>query len=87
MGIAGADLLEHYPNDWKTRLKRLKKINWSRHNKALWEGRALELGKIRRSQDNIKLTTNALKKRLGLALNEEEAILEANFEKPKRNGR
>ena len=87
MGIAGADLLKHYPNKWKTRLKRLKKTNWSRRNKALWEGRAMELGKIRRSQDNIRLTTNVIKKRLGLALNEEEAILEANFEKPKRNGR
>lgn len=85
MGIAGADLLKHYPNDWQTRLKRFKKINWSRRNKALWEGRAMELGKIRRSQDNIRLTTNVLKKRLGLALNEEEAILEANFEKPRRN--
>ena len=85
MGIAGADLLKHYPNDWKTRLKRLRKINWSRHNKALWEGRAMELSKIRRSQDNIRLTTNVLKKRLGLALNDGEAILEANFEKPTRN--
>ena len=47
----------------------------------------MELGKIRRSQDNIRLTTNVLKKRLGLALNEEEAILEANFEKPKLNGK
>lgn len=85
MGTAGADLLKHYPNDWKTRLKRLRKINWSRRNKALWEGRAMELGKIRRSQDNIRLATNFLKKRLGLDLNDEEAILEANFEKPKRN--
>ena len=25
MGIASADLLKHYPNDWKTRLKQLKK--------------------------------------------------------------
>ena len=85
MGTAGADLLKHYPNDWKTRLKRLRKINWSRRNKVLWEGRAMELGKIRRSQDNIKLTTNVLKKRLGLTLNDEEAILEADFEKPNRN--
>ncbi len=85
MGIAGADLLKHYPDDWKTRLKRLGKINWSRRNKALWEGRAMELGKIRRSQDNIRLTTNVVKKRLGLALNEDEEILEANFEKPTRN--
>ena len=45
----------------------------------------MELGKIRRSQDNIRLTTNVIKKRLGLALNDEEAILEANFEKPTRN--
>ena len=62
MGTAGADLLKHYPNDWKTRLKRLGKINWSRRNETLWEGRAMELGKIRRSQGQYQADDQCYKK-------------------------
>lgn len=68
LGIAGHDLVTHYPNNWKAQLKKLKDLNWSRSNTRLWEGRAMIGGRVSKAQNNLVLTANLLKKTLGLSL-------------------
>lgn len=76
LGKAGNDLLREHPTKWKSFLKRLEKIDWSRSNASLWEGRAMIGGKISKVTTNLVLTTNVIKKQLGLELSEEEQRVE-----------
>lgn len=62
MGKAGNALLKSNPGGWKSRLKPLGQIDWSRKNAKLWEGRALIGGKVSKVTTNVILTTNAIKK-------------------------
>jgi DNA sulfur modification protein DndB len=77
IGKAGNALLAQHPTDWKKKLAALEKINWSRSNAKLWEGRALIGGKVSKVTTNVTLTTNVLKKALGLPLHEEEQKVES----------
>lgn len=52
--------------------------NWKRDNR-LWEGRALNNGKITKSNISFILTTNVLKTQLGIELNEKEIAAEEKF--------
>jgi len=72
IGVVGNCLLREYPGGWKERLKPFREIEWSRSNGEMWEGRAMDGGRISRSNRHIRLTTNALKQCLGLPLTEEE---------------
>lgn len=72
LGIAGAALVKAHPDDWQKRLKVLREIDWTRANTKLWEGRMMHQGKIRKARTNIILTTNLIKQRLGLSLEEGE---------------
>ncbi len=76
LGLAGQALLSQYPKEWKTRLRRLRKIYWTRSNTELWEGRAMHAGRINASRNNIILTTIVLKRALGLPLTKEDEDLE-----------
>jgi len=76
IGKAGNALLLTYPNDWRKRLKGLEKIDWSRNNATLWEGRAMIGGKVSKVTTNVVLTTNVIKNALGLQLSEEEQRVE-----------
>ena len=76
IGTAGADLVATHPTGWKTRLKKLQTIDWSRSNEPLWEGRAMIHGRISKARTNVRLTANLLKKHMGLRLNAEEEALE-----------
>jgi DNA sulfur modification protein DndB len=76
LGFAGRDLVNQYPNSWKTKLRGLAQIDWSRSNLGLWEGRAISSGRIVASQNNIVLVTNIVKKALGLQLERNEEQLE-----------
>jgi DNA sulfur modification protein DndB len=51
-------------------------MDWSRENTQLWEGRAMVHGKMSKSRDSIRLTTNVIKRALDLELSEEEQELE-----------
>jgi len=77
LGKVGNYLLTAHPDDWKDKLLQLKKINWSRANVALWEGRAMVGGRLSKAAQHVTLTTVALKTMLGLPLvaEEEEAEL------------
>lgn len=76
IGKAGNALLQGNPSGWKTRLKGLSQIDWSRNNAKLWEGRALIGGKVSKVTTNIILTTNVIKKQLGINLNPDEQKVE-----------
>lgn len=73
---AGNSLLTLHPKDWKKRLSALGKINWSRSNAKVWEGRAMIGGKLSKVTTNITLTTNVIKKAMGLPLEPEEQRIE-----------
>jgi DNA sulfur modification protein DndB len=81
LGKAGNALLKQYPGKWKSKLAGLEKIDWSRQNAALWEGRALIGGKVSKVTTSIILTTNVVKNALGLKLEDEEANIEAALNK------
>jgi len=76
LGKAGNALLKRYPSRWASHLPALSKIDWSRSNSRLWEGRALIGGKVSKVTTNVILTTNVVRKALGLALDAEEQRVE-----------
>ena len=76
LGQAGNALLRTYPDDWRKRLGKLRKLDWSRSNARLWEGRALVGGKVIKGNTNLVLTTNVIKQTLGLPLDTEQQKVE-----------
>jgi len=84
LGIVGRDLHETYPDDWVARIELLGNVNWFRTNVDVWEGRALELGKISKAVRNVRLTANYLKHILQLELNAEETKIEREFSKSRQ---
>jgi DNA sulfur modification protein DndB len=68
----GHDLISKHPTSWKPKLQALKKVDWSRSNAKVWEGRAMTAGRISKSPMNIILTSNYLKELVGLDLTPEE---------------
>lgn len=76
---AGNALIQKYPKQWSKKLTTLQTMDWSRSNSSLWEGRALLGGRVSKSQQNVVLTTNAIKNHLGLALSLEEQRTEDAF--------
>lgn len=79
IGRIGNVLLHENQKTWKRSLKHLSRIDWLRSNAKLWEGRAMIGGRISKAESNIILTTNVLKKELGLQLTPEEQRLENAF--------
>ena len=79
LGKLGNELLLKKPPQWKTTLKKLETIDWTRSNSALWEGRALVLGRVSKANQNVILTCNVLKKQTGLKLKPEEQEIEDAF--------
>ena len=68
-------------NGWRRRLKLLKKIDWSRSNARLWEGRAMVGGRVCKSGNNVTLATNVIKNQLGVELTPEETRVEEAFKR------
>lgn len=79
LGKIGNELLLHHSSRWKELLLKLRNIDWSRSNTELWEGRALVVGRVSKSNQNVILTANVLKRYLGLKLKPEEQICEDEF--------
>ncbi len=76
LGCAGADLIGQKPKSWQKELGKLKKIDWSRSNTGLWEGRALLYGKLSKARANVALTANVIRNQLGVKLN----VVDTGFE-------
>jgi len=79
LGKVGNTLLHRHSKNWKNKLKPLARINWARSNTRQWEGRAMVAGRIARTNQNITLTANAIKKALKLKLSPEEQRIENAF--------
>jgi DNA sulfur modification protein DndB len=84
LGIAGNQLLREEKSSWKEKLKALRNIDWSRSNAKLWEGRSMIGGRISKSSNNVTLTANVIKHRLGLNLGADEARAENAFKRGQR---
>jgi DNA sulfur modification protein DndB len=76
LGHIGNSLLRAHPEGWKGKLKGVRKINWSRNNSSLWEGRAMVGGRLSKATQNVILTTAAVKKSLRIPLDPEEEKFE-----------
>lgn len=81
LGKAGNALLKQHPQDWQDRLVGLQRIDWSRNNAALWEGRALIGGKVSKVTTNVILATNVVKQALSLPLDADEQKIEDAHQK------
>ena len=84
LGVAGQTLLDEYPDNWKERLNNIERIDWSRSNKTLWEGRAMHSGRITASNRNITLVSIVIKQAIGLHLGKVEQDLEKDFQEKNR---
>lgn len=84
LAVAGAALMAANPRNWQKKLRGLRKIDWSRSNTRLWEGRALHLGRLSKAQNNVALTANVIKKELGLPLSPTEEDVEHLYAKTQR---
>lgn len=82
LGRVGNALLQS-TGPWKRKLPGLRKLDWSRANGKLWEGRAMIAGRVSKSDNNVTLTTNTIKRSLGLELSPEEAQIEQAFQRGK----
>jgi DNA sulfur modification protein DndB len=76
LGKAGNTLLKDHSKDWRKRLEGLKKIDWSRSNAKVWEGRAMIGGKVSKVSTNVVLTTNIIKQALFLPLDDVQQKVE-----------
>jgi DNA sulfur modification protein DndB len=81
LGEVGYVLQQAHPRKWKSRLKQLANIDWSRANGNLWEGRAMIGGRVSKARNNVVLTKNVVKQEIGLPLNPEENRLEEAFKR------
>jgi len=79
LGIMGHTLIKQHPDDWKQQLQQLQQIDWSRSNEQVWEGRAMNNGRISKAQMNLTLTANYLKQIIKLPLTTEEEKVEKRF--------
>ncbi|MCP1575358.1 DNA sulfur modification protein DndB [Herbaspirillum rubrisubalbicans] len=67
-------------------LRKLRNIDWSRKNAASWEGRAMIGGSMAKSAQNITLTSNEIKRVLGLPLTVEEQSAENALQASRHQG-
>ncbi|GAA0580569.1 DNA sulfur modification protein DndB [Rhizomicrobium electricum] len=79
IAIAGARLVSERPKDWAKALTKLRHIDWSRSNRALWDGRALVAGKVNKSRNNVILVSNVIVRAIGLPLDVEAKRLETLY--------
>lgn len=80
LGVVGRDLFAQFPRNWKSKLNALAHVDWSRSNVALWEGRAMNAGRIVASPKNITQVANVIRETLGLRSPKSEEYLEHPLE-------
>ncbi len=75
LGRVGNTLLHRHERNWRGKLKGLRQVDWRRSLRE-WEGRATVGGNVSKNFQNVILTTNLIKTRVGLPLSPEEQRLE-----------
>lgn len=65
LGVMGKELVNRYPKNWKSKLKKLRTVDWERSNQV-WDGKALVNGRLSKQRENIVQTSNYLKEIVGL---------------------
>ncbi|MBY3618573.1 DNA sulfur modification protein DndB [Acinetobacter sp. CUI P1] len=79
LGLVGNYLMINHPNDWKNFLCKVSEIDWSRSNTE-WLGRSFgSTGRINKSGDAIRLTSNLIKQKMDIPLNQQEQLLESKL--------
>ena len=86
IGRAGNTLTQKRSASFSRQLRKLRSIDWSRSNSKQWEGRALVAGRVSKAGNNVVLTTNVVKRALGVPLTPEEDRVERAFRRGKRGG-
>lgn len=79
LGIMGCALVASEPKKWKERLRMLSKVDWSRSNTKLWEGRAMIGGRVSKAHNSVLLTVVVLKRALGIDMTPEEERTQASL--------
>lgn len=78
LGRVGRTILRDAASDWRERISLLREVDWSRKNRAQWEGRATHGGRVSIAGNHTILVSNELKRILGLPLEPEELAIEQN---------
>lgn len=77
----GNTLLSQQRQTWKAPLKKLESLDWSRTNANMWEGRAMNAGRLSKRSINVTLTGNLIKRHLDLPLTDVEQAIDLKFKK------
>lgn len=78
LGIVGRIIMESYPDDWELKLRKLKKIDWSR-SASEWEGRLIKHGQMQKQHVAIELAANMILQKCGVPLSAERQKIEAKL--------
>ena len=76
LGVAGHEIIEQHPDDWKVKIRKLKNIDWSRENPD-WEGRLLINGQMVRLTKGIELAANIILQKCRVELSEDRLKYES----------
>ncbi len=79
LGRVGNALLHDSHKGYQPKLKNLAKIDWQRTNSKVWEGRAVNGGRVVKGQNNVILTSNSIKTTLKMPLFADEQRAEDAF--------
>ena len=84
LGIIGNYLYKNNSDNWKDILSEINTIDWNRSNLNAWQNRAIGThGRIVKSATYVRLTSNLIKKKLGLSLTQDEQKAENDYKKAK----
>jgi DNA sulfur modification protein DndB len=79
LGRVGRSIFQSENLELNKALYKLRDIDWSRKNIAVWDGRAMQAGRMSKSSQSTTLTSNEIKRVLGLTLSTEEQNVEDAF--------
>ena len=83
LGVVGGELIARRPRRWRSDLRKLAEVDWSRSNPT-WDGRAIQNGRISKAGPSLILTANVLRNQTGLPLSLTERQLEATLPEENR---
>ncbi|MCO6185208.1 DNA sulfur modification protein DndB [Rhizobium sp. L1K21] len=79
LGLLGGRLLAEKPKDWRTHVRKLESVDWSRRNADLWEGRVMNGARMNGQKRAVQLGANVLCTAVELPLDERGRHAENSF--------